>query len=74
MTVKARKVGNSITLTIPKEIEIDDGTEFTVEQRSDGALIYVPKHRNPFEGTWYKNDLYQKDVTLETGVISSEWE
>jgi antitoxin component of MazEF toxin-antitoxin module len=74
MTIKARKVGNSITLTIPKGIKIADGTEFTVEQRDDGAILYLPKHRNPFEGNWYKQKIRQKDVMVESEVLPSEWD
>ncbi|KLI77073.1 MULTISPECIES: type II toxin-antitoxin system PemI/MazE family antitoxin [Lacticaseibacillus] len=74
MTIKARKVGNSITLTVPKEIKVADGTEFTVEQRRDGAILYLPKHRNPFEGNWYQHDLKQKDITLDNEVLPNEWD
>lgn len=74
MTIKARRVGNSITLTIPKSIKIADGTEFTVEQRDDGGILYLPKHRNPFEGDWYKQQVHQQDITLENEVLPSEWD
>ncbi|BAP86330.1 hypothetical protein LOOC260_118240 [Paucilactobacillus hokkaidonensis JCM 18461] len=73
MKVKARIVGNSTTLTVPAEIKISKGTEFEVEQLNDGAIIFKPKHRNPFEGNWFKTDIKQTDVTTDMEDLDSEW-
>ncbi|OLS05746.1 AbrB family transcriptional regulator [Lacticaseibacillus casei] len=74
MTIKAKKVGNTMTLTVPKEFKIAEGTEFTVKQRSDGGIVYLPIHHNPFESDRIKQDLKQADVTLERDILASEWD
>lgn len=72
MKIKARAVGNSIILTIPKEFNIAPGSEFEVEQHRDGSIVFVPKHRNPFEGNWFNDDLKQADVTIDTENLDNE--
>ena len=43
-TVKARKQGNSIVLTVPKLFDVTRGTEYTVSQQPDGSILYTPKN------------------------------
>lgn len=73
MTIKVRKVGNSVTLTIPKSFNISPGAQFKAELQDDDSIVYRPEHRNPFEGNWFKEDLHQKDVMNEREVLDSEW-
>lgn len=49
-TVKARKVGNSMTVTIPKHLSVQEGTEFSVYKGIDGVIVLAPKIANPFDG------------------------
>ncbi|EHJ52007.1 type II toxin-antitoxin system PemI/MazE family antitoxin [Streptococcus macacae] len=42
-TVKARKVGNSVAVTIPKSLNIEEGTEFSVYKGIDDAIVLAPK-------------------------------
>ncbi|MFC6288849.1 type II toxin-antitoxin system PemI/MazE family antitoxin [Levilactobacillus angrenensis] len=49
MTVKARKQGNSLMVTIPASIDAKEGTEFDVIQEANGVISLVPVHRNIFE-------------------------
>ncbi len=58
VTVKARKVGNSMTVTIPKHLSIQEGTEFSVYKGVDGVIVLAPKLTNPFDG---KTDLTMTD-------------
>ena len=74
MIIKAKKVGNTMTLTVPKELKIAEGTEFTVEQRSDGSIVYLPTRHNPFESDRSRQDLRQAEVTLEQDILPSEWD
>ena len=74
MTIKVRKVGNSMTLTIPKSFNVACGTRFKAELNDDGSIVYRPEHRNPFEGDWFKEDLRQVDVTNHHEVLDSEWD
>lgn len=69
MTIKVRKVGNSVTLTIPKSFNISPGAQFKTELQDDGSIVYRPD----FEGNWFKEDLHQKDVMNEHVVLDSEW-
>lgn len=49
-TVKTRKVGNSLIITIPKELKIPAGQEFTVYKGIDNAVVFAPKIIDPFDG------------------------
>lgn len=73
MTIKVRRVGNSVTLTIPKSFNVAPGTRFKAELQDDGSIVYRTEHRNPFEGHWFKEDLHQEDVMNDHGVLDSEW-
>ncbi|MEQ9763244.1 type II toxin-antitoxin system PemI/MazE family antitoxin [Streptococcus jiangjianxini] len=48
-TVKTRKVGNSLAVTIPKELGIDEGKEFVVYKGIDDVIVLAPKIANPFD-------------------------
>lgn len=73
MTIKVRRVGNSVTLTIPKSFNISSGAKFKAELKDDGSIVYRPEHKNPFEGHLFKEDLHQKDVLNDCEVLDSEW-
>lgn len=47
--VKTRRVGNSTTITIPKEFDIPTGTEYSVYKGSDGTLLLSPSKENLLE-------------------------
>lgn len=71
MTVKLRKVGNSKTLTVPKDIKITS-TEYSV--KNDGVNIVfspvVKKKKNIFATKEWKNYNYQKDVEADPELQS----
>ena len=46
--VKSRKVGNSTTVTIPKELDVGIGEEFFVYKGVDGVIVFAPPIKNPF--------------------------
>ncbi|TWT16442.1 type II toxin-antitoxin system PemI/MazE family antitoxin [Streptococcus sp. sy010] len=48
--VKTRKVGNSITVTLPKDLGITTGQEFLIEKGKNDVIMLVPKISNPFNG------------------------
>ncbi|HEM9634191.1 TPA: AbrB/MazE/SpoVT family DNA-binding domain-containing protein [Streptococcus agalactiae] len=48
-TVKTRKVGNSLAVTIPKELGVDEGKEFVVYKGIDDIIVLAPKISNPFD-------------------------
>ena len=47
--VKTRQIGNSLSITIPKEFEIPQGQEYNVYKGSDGTLIFSPSKENLLE-------------------------
>lgn len=62
MTVKLRRVGNSNTLTVPKDIKVLS-KEYKV--KNDGEnIVFVPviKKQNIFATDEWKNYDYQKDI------------
>lgn len=71
MTVKLRKVGNSKTLTVPKDIKITS-TEYSV--KNDGVNIVfspvVKKKKNIFATKEWKNYNYRKDVEADPELQS----
>lgn len=72
MQVKARKVGHSIALTVPRELDVKDGQEFEVYRENNGAIVYSPNHRNSFEGDWFNENLRQTDCLVDCEVLGSE--
>ena len=49
-TVKTRKVGNSLTVTIPKNLGMTEGQEMVVYKGIDGVIVLAPKIPDPFSG------------------------
>lgn len=48
-TVNTRKVGNSLAITIPKELNVEEGKEFIVYKGVDDVIVLGPKIPNPFD-------------------------
>lgn len=68
-TVKARKVGNSMTVTIPKSLNIEEGTEFSVYKGIDDVIVLAPKLKNPFKE---KMDLRMTDDFEGVTLLDNE--
>ncbi|WP_314435361.1 type II toxin-antitoxin system PemI/MazE family antitoxin [uncultured Streptococcus sp.] len=49
-TVKTRKVGNSITVTIPKTLNVPEGQEMFIYKGVDNVIVLAPKIPDPFSG------------------------
>ena len=47
-TVKTRKVGNSLTVTIPKNLGMTEGQEMVVYKGADNVIVLAPKIADPF--------------------------
>ncbi|MFL2101020.1 type II toxin-antitoxin system PemI/MazE family antitoxin [Mycobacteroides abscessus] len=60
-TIKARKQGNSIMITIPSSFGIKEGEEFFFIKKDNGAITMIPKIEDPFknaqDGEFYDPDL-----------------
>lgn len=48
-SVKTRKVGNSLAITIPKELNIEEVKEFIVYKGVNNVIVLAPKIPNPFD-------------------------
>lgn len=46
--VKTRKVGNSLTVTIPKALDVPEGQEMVVYKGADNVIVLAPKIADPF--------------------------
>lgn len=73
MSVKIRKVGFSNVLTVPKSIKVSE-REYNVYSGRNGAIVYLPKRRNPFEDPEFvKHHRFEGDTTgFVTGDVSDE--
>lgn len=57
ISVKTRKVGNAVALSIPKQLHVEVGAEYVVYKCQNGGLIFSPKIKNPFSSeAFYQND------------------
>lgn len=63
-TVKARKQGNSIMVTIPSALGIEAGEEFFVIKKDNGAISLIPKIKNPFENA-RDGEFYTPEENIE---------
>lgn len=48
-TVKSRKEGEAVTITIPKKINAEPGVEYYVLKGENGAFTCIPKEENVFK-------------------------
>ena len=49
-TVKTRKVGNSVTVTIPEALNVPEGQEMFIYKGVDNVIVLAPKVPDPFSG------------------------
>ena len=68
-TVKTRKVGNSLTVTIPKNLGMTEGQEMVVYKGIDGVIVLAPKLNDPFDGI---TDLRMTNDFQGVKIIDSE--
>ena len=67
-TVVTRKVGNSVTVTIPKGLNISTGKEYHVYKGTDDVIVFAPVIRNPLvdSGRVRMNDEFEEVCFLDT--------
>lgn len=70
-TIKARKQGNSIMVTIPSSFGVKEGEEFFFIKKDNGAITMIPKIEDPFENA-KEGEFYTPD--LNTGFVPVEGE
>lgn len=70
-TIKARKQGNSIMITIPSALGVQAGEEFFFIKKDNGAITLIPKEEDHFEGVT-DGEYYMPE--LDVGYAPSEGE
>ena len=70
-TVKARKQGNSIMVTIPSTLGIEAGEEFFVIKKDNGAISLIPKVKNPFQDA-KDGEFYTPEENIEYSPSGKE--
>lgn len=70
-TIKARKQGNSIMVTIPSKFGVKVGEEFIIIKKDNGAITLIPKEEDHFMNV--KEDEYYMPE-LDAGYVPSEGE
>lgn len=65
MLVKSRKVGNSIAITIPREINIHENESYFITKDENGIIFLIPKIENVYQ-TLEDGALYQHDLLEES--------
>lgn len=48
MTVKTRKQGNSVMITVPANFKVKENTEYTPVLDENGVISFIPVHENIF--------------------------
>lgn len=70
-SIKARKQGNSIMITIPRALGVEEGEEFFFIKKDNGTIMLIPKEEDHFasvtEGEYYMPE-------LDAGYASAEGE
>lgn len=62
-----RKVGNSIMISIPKELHPETGKTYMMKKTKNGTIIMAPKISNPFASNEEFKDVDDnKDFEIES--------
>ncbi|MDR0199749.1 MAG: AbrB family transcriptional regulator [Streptococcaceae bacterium] len=70
LEMRTRKVGASVAITLPKELNIPVDKDFIVSKTADGSLIFVPKIKNPLDEL--PDDFVMADEFSEAVLTESE--
>lgn len=71
MSVKIRKVGNSLVLTVPKNIKVSLNKEYDVFTGRQGAITFLPVESNSFH-TQDTIKKYRKFNGDATGFVDAD--
>lgn len=70
-TIKARKQGNSIMVTIPSSFGVKEGEEFFFIKKDNGAITMIPKIEDPFENA-KEGEFYTPDLNIDFVPVEGE--
>jgi len=72
--MKARKQGNSLVLSIPTKLGVQEGTEYMVMKEDDGSLVFTPKGPNIFKADVAKYENLRPDKDELKGKLTGREE
>lgn len=68
MTVKSRKQGTSVVLTIPAEFGVEPNLEFVPKQLPDGTIQFIPVSADNFPDIWNDNPMQIEAFNRSIGI------
>lgn len=72
-TIKARKQGNSIMITIPSSFGVKEGEEFFLIKKDNRAITMIPKIEDHFENA-KEGEFYMPDLNIDFVPVEGEIE
>lgn len=73
VTAKTRKVGNSVAVFIPKQLNVELDTEYLIYKSQNGSLIFTPKIDNLFSSDEvFENDYLHDSQESAAGEFNNE--
>lgn len=72
MTVKSRKQGTSVVLTIPAEFSVQPNVEFIPKHLPDGTIQFVPVSTDKFPDIWNDDPKQIEAFNRSIGVQDDE--
>lgn len=73
VTAKTRKVGNSVAVFIPKQLNVELDTEYLIYKSQNGSLIFIPKIDNLFSSDEvFENDYLHDWQKSAAGEFNNE--
>lgn len=69
LLVTSRKVGNSVSISIPSELNPKIGQQYLIYKSKNGSLTLVPKIKNPFKD---ENSIFVDDNDQNTAMLEEK--
>lgn len=70
-TVKTRKQGNSIMVTIASKFGVPEGADYYISKEEDGTIILIPKIKDYFENAKAGEFIDEEDELAKSFVVES---
>lgn len=72
LEIRSRKVGNSVSIILPKSLNVEVDQAFLITKTHNGALILTPKLENPYAQG--KIDMSDPEGDYLERRASEDWE
>ncbi|HEK6547131.1 AbrB family transcriptional regulator (plasmid) [Staphylococcus warneri] len=71
-TVKTRKQGNAIMVTLSKKLNITEGQEFYITKEEDGTIALIPKVEDYFKNAKQGQFVDEEDVIAANFITEGQ--